>query len=99
MLQLQAKGIREIQFRACNIGKDSGTLHEFRKFFGADHLCAPDVRSGIGPLSLSISRGGVDALAKNRLTQVYDLPSGRFAIRIEVSGRTFKATCAATTQA
>lgn len=99
MLQLQAKGIQEIQFRACNIGKDSGTLHEFRKFFGADRLCAPDIRSGIGPISLSISQGAVDALAKSRLTQIYDLPSGRFAIRIEVSGRSFKATCAATTEA
>ena len=99
MLQLQAKGIREIQFRACNIGRDSGTLHEFRRFFGADHLCAPDVRSGFGPVSLSISGGGADALAQRRLTQVYDLPSGRFAILIEVSGHTFKATCAAATQA
>ena len=99
MLQLQAKGIREIQFRACNIGKDSGTLHEFRRFFGADHLCAPDVRSGIGRVSPSISRAETDALAKRRLTQVYDLPSGRFAILIEVSGVTFKAKCAADTQA
>ena len=99
MLQLQAKGIREIQFRACNIGKDAVTLHEFRRFFGADHLCAPDVRSGMGPTSLAISRAAVDGLASRRLAQVYDLPSGRFAIRVEVSGVTFKATCAATTQA
>jgi hypothetical protein len=74
-------------------------LREFRRFFGADHLCAPDVRSGIGRVSPSISRGGVDALAKRGLTQVYHLPSGRFAIHIEVSGRTFNATCAAATQA
>jgi hypothetical protein len=99
MLQLQTKGIREIQFRACNIGKDLGTLHEFRRFFGADHLCAPDVRSGMGPTSLAISRAAVDGLARRRLAQVYDLPSGRFAILIEVSGVTFKATCAATTRA
>jgi hypothetical protein len=99
MLQLQAKGIREIQFRACNIGKDSGTLHEFRRFFGCDHLCAPDVRTGIGPASLSISRAAVDALARRGLAQVYDLPSGRFAILIEVSGVTFTATSAAVTQA
>jgi hypothetical protein len=98
MHELQAKGIREVQFRACNIGKDTGTLHEFRRFFGADHLCAPDVRSGIGPMSLSISQGAADALAKRRLSQVYDLPSGLFAILIEVSGSTFKATCAAATQ-
>jgi hypothetical protein len=99
MLQLQAKGIREIQFRACNIGKDFGTLHEFRRFFGADHLCAPDLRSGISPVSLSISRGKADALARRRLTQVYDLPSGRFAILIEVSGEDVKAKCASDTQA
>jgi hypothetical protein len=99
MRQLQAKAIREIQFRACNIGKDSGTLHEFRRFFGADHLCAPDVRSGIGPMSLSISRGAPDALAKRSLSQPYDLPSGRVVIFIDVSGSTFKAWCAATSQA
>jgi peptidoglycan hydrolase-like protein with peptidoglycan-binding domain len=99
MLQLQAKGIREIQFRACNIGKDSGTLFEFRKFLGADHLCAPDVRSGIGLVVPRIDRGAVDRLAKKRLTQLYDLPGGRFAILIEISGATFSAACAADTQA
>lgn len=99
MLRLRAKGIREIQFRACNIGKDTETLDEFRRFFGADHLCAPDVRSGFGPLaSFSISAGRTDALAKRNLTQVYDLPSGRFAIRIEISGHSFTATCAAAGQ-
>jgi hypothetical protein len=99
MLQLQAKGIREIQFRACNIGKDSGTLFEFRKFFGADHLCAPDVRSGIGVVVPRIDRGAVDRLAKNRLTQLYELTSGRFAILIEISGTTFSVDCRADTQA
>jgi len=99
MLQLQAKGIREIQFRACNIGKDSGTLFEFPKFFGADHLCAPDVRTGMGPVTLLIDREAVDRLAKRRLTQLYDLPGGRFAIFVEFFDSTFKATCAADTQA
>jgi hypothetical protein len=97
MLRLQARGIREIQFRACNIGKDPATLYEFRKFFGADHLCAPDVRSGIGPVALNISRAGVDRLAKIRLTQQYDLPSGRFAILIRIFDSEFKAWCAADT--
>ncbi|MFZ0131684.1 MAG: hypothetical protein WAK95_04020 [Desulfobacterales bacterium] len=99
MLQLQAKGIREIQFRACNIGKDPVTLYEFRKFFGADHLCAPDARSGIGLVAPRIDRGGVDRLAKRRLTQLYDLPSGRFAIFIDISGAKFTAACAADSQA
>jgi Beta-lactamase enzyme family len=98
MLQLQAKGIREIQFRACNIGKDSGSLYEFRKFFGADHLCAPDVRTGMGPVTLLIGRGEVDRLAKKRLTQVFDLPGGRFAILVEFFDSTFKAVCAADAQ-
>ena len=99
MLQLQGKGIREIQFRACNIGKDSGSLFEFRKFFGADHLCAPDVRSGIGLVVPRIGKADVDSLAKRRLTQSYDLPSGRFAIFIEIVGTKFTAACAADTQA
>src|SRR5690349_8022675 len=51
MRRLRAKGIRQIQFRACTIGKDTGTLREFRRFFAADHLCAPDVRSGMGTVT------------------------------------------------
>jgi hypothetical protein len=97
MLLLQAKGFRQIQFRACNIGKDPVALYEFRKFFGADHLCGPDVRSGIGSVAPDISRGGVDRLAKIRLTQQYDLASGRFAILIRISDHKFKAFCAADT--
>jgi hypothetical protein len=99
MLQLQARGTREIQFRACNIGKDTVSLYEFRKFFGADHLCAPDVRSGMGLVVPRIDRGAVDLLAKRRLTQLYDLPGGRFAIMIDISGAKFTAACAADTQA
>lgn len=99
MLQLQARGIREIQFRACNIGKDSVTLYEFRKFFGADHLCAPDVRSGMGFVDPRIDRrGAVDRLAKRKLTQIYSLPSGRFAISIDILNSTFKSSAAADTQ-
>src|ERR1700693_6104030 len=98
MLQLQSRGIREIQFRACNIGKDPVTLYEFRKFFGADHLCAPDVRSGMGLVVPRIDRGAVDRLAKGRLTQLYNLPGGRFAIWIKISGAKFTAACAADTQ-
>jgi Beta-lactamase enzyme family len=99
MLKLQAKGIHEVQFRACNIGKDSGTLREFRRFFGADRLCAPDVRTGMGRVSPSISPAGVEALARRALAQAYDLRSGRFVIVIDVSGASFKALCAGTTQA
>ncbi|SDW16223.1 peptidoglycan-binding domain-containing protein [Nitrosomonas communis] len=100
MLRLQAQGIREIQFRACNIGKDSNSLYEFRKFFGADHLCAPDVRSGMGPLRrFDISRGAVDRLARNRRTQVFSMPSGRLAILINVLNHEFEAFCAADAQA
>jgi hypothetical protein len=100
MLQLQARGIREIQFRACNIGKDRVTLYEFRKFFGADHLCAPDVRSGMGTVGVPrIGRGAVDSLAKRRLTQLYDLPGGRFAIWIHILDHEFEAACAADSQA
>ena len=100
MLRLQAKGIREIQFRACNIGKDSSSLHEFRRFFGADHLCAPDVRTGIGLSdSPSIDRRVVDLLGRDHRTQVFDMPSGRFAIRIIISGLSFSVSCAADTQA
>ena len=99
MLKLQAKGIHEVQFRACNIGKNSDTLREFRRFFGADRLCAPDVRSGIGPVTLFISSSRVETLARRALAQAYDLPSGRFVVAIEVSGVSFTATCAATTQA
>jgi hypothetical protein len=98
MLNLQAKGIHQIQFRACNIGKSAVTLREFRRFFGADRLCAPDVRSGIGPVSLFISSSRVEALAKRALAQAYDLPSGRFVIAIDVTGVSFTAICAATTQ-
>jgi Peptidase family M23 len=100
MLRLQAKGIHEIQFRACNIGKDSNSLHEFRRFFGADHLCAPDVRSGIGLSNLpSIDRRAVDLLGRDHRTQLFHLPSGRFAIRIIISGLSFGVRCAADTQA
>jgi hypothetical protein len=100
MLQLQARGIREIQFRACNIGKDPVTLYEFRKFFGADHLCAPDVRSGMGTAGVpSIGRGAVGSLVKRRLTQLYDLPGGRFAIWIHILDHEFEAACAADSQA
>jgi hypothetical protein len=100
MRRLQARGIGQIQFRACNIGKDAGTLREFRRFFGAEHLCAPDIRSGMGSVTPGISAGGVDALAaRYPLTQVYDLPSGRFAIAIAVSGTAFRAWCAATGEA
>jgi hypothetical protein len=99
MLQLQAKGIREIQFRSCNIGKDPVTLYEFRKFLGADHLCAPDVRSGIGRVLPRIDREAVDRLAKRPSTQVYDLPGGRFAIFINIVAATFTAACAADSQA
>ncbi|WP_175492045.1 peptidoglycan-binding protein [Nitrosomonas sp. Nm34] len=100
MLRLQAQGIREIQFRACNIGKDLDSLYEFRKFFGADHLCAPDVRSGMGPLRrFDISRGAVDRLARNRRTQVFSMPSGRLAILINVLNHEFEAFCAADAQA
>jgi hypothetical protein len=98
MLQVQARGIREIQFRACNIGKDPGALFEFRKFFGADHLCGPDIRSGMGLVRPSIDRTGVDRLAKRRLTQLYHVPGGRFAILIDISGVKVKAACAADTQ-
>jgi len=99
MLRLQAKGIREIQFRACNIGKDSNSLHEFRRFFGADRLCAPDVRTGIGLSDPpSIDRRVVELLGRDRRTQVFDMPSGRFAIRIIVSGLSFSVSCAADTQ-
>ena len=99
MLQLQAKGIREIQFRSCNIGKDPVTLYEFRKFLSADHLCAPDVRSGIGRVVPRIDRGAVDRLAKRPSTQVYDLPGGRFAIFINIVAAKFTAACAADSQA
>ena len=100
MLRLQAKGIREIQFRACNIGRDANSLYEFWKFFGADHLCAPNVRSGMGPLrKFEISRGAVDRLARNRRTQIFNMPSGRFAILINVLNHEFEAFCAADTQA
>jgi hypothetical protein len=99
MLRLQAKRIREVQFRACNIGKDASSLYEFRKFFGADHLCAPDVRSGIGSVTPSIDRRAVDRLARNRRTQVFNIPSGRFAILINVLNGDFKAFCAADAQA
>jgi hypothetical protein len=100
MLRLQAQGIREIQFRACNIGKDPNSLYEFRKFFGADHLCAPDVRSGMGPLRrFDISRGAVDRLARKRRTQVFNMPSGRLAILINVLNHEFEAFCAADVQA
>jgi hypothetical protein len=97
MLRLQSKGIREIQFRACNIGKDSRTLYEFRKFFGAAHLCAPDVRSGMGWTNPVINRLMVDRLAKDIRTQVFTLPSGRFAIRIIITGTGFRADSAADT--
>jgi V8-like Glu-specific endopeptidase len=99
MLQLQAKGIREIQFRACNIGKSPSSLDVFRKFFGADYLCAPDVRTGMGPTKLLVGRGEVEGLAKNRSTQVYELSGGKFAILVEFFDSTFNATCAAETQA
>jgi hypothetical protein len=100
MRRLQGRGIRQIQFRACNIGKDTETLREFRRFFAADHLCAPDVRSGMGAVTPAISPGGVDALAaRNPLAQTYELPSGRFAIAIDVSGPAFRARSAATSEA
>ncbi len=99
MLRLQAKGIREIQFRACNIGKDANSLYEFWKFFGADHLCAPDVRSGMGSATPSIDRRAVDRLGKDPRTQSFNMPSGRFAIRIIISGLSFSVNCAADTQA
>ncbi len=98
MLQLQAKGIREIQFRACNIGKDVITLYEFRKFFGADYVCAPDVRSGMGYVVPQIDRSSVDRLAKKGETQVYTLSSGRFALYIHIAGTSFTSHAAADTQ-
>ncbi|MGH8553442.1 MAG: hypothetical protein ACRERS_09110, partial [Methylococcales bacterium] len=99
MLRLQSKSIREIQFRACNIGKDANSLHEFRKFFRADHLCAPDVRSGMGSAAPSIDRRAVDRLGKDPRSQLFSMPSGRFAIRIIISGVSFSVNCAADTQA
>jgi hypothetical protein len=98
MLQLQARRIREIQFRACNIGKDPRTLYEFRKFFGADHICAPDIRSGMGFVIPVINRQAVDQLDKQDLTQIFNLPGGRFAIRIRISGTTFTVRAAADSQ-
>jgi hypothetical protein len=98
MLLLQARGFREIQFRACNIGKDPVSLNEFRKFFEADHLCAPDVRSGMGLVVPRIDRGAVNRLAKRELTQLYKLPSGRFAIWIHIPNHKINAACAADTQ-
>jgi monoamine oxidase len=100
MLRLRARGIREIQFRACNIGKDPSSLSEFRRFFGADHLCAPDVRSGMGlSPAPTINRRAVDLLGRDPRTQLFTMPGGRFAIRIIISGLSFSVHCAADTRA
>jgi hypothetical protein len=99
MTRLRAKGLREIQFRACNIGQRDGTLRDFRRFFGADHLCAPKVRSGFGTSSLTVSAHTAEALARRSLAQVYDMPGGRFVIVVKVDGHRFTATSAADTAA
>jgi hypothetical protein len=98
MLQLQARGILQIQFRACNIGKDFESLHQFRTFFGAAHLCAPDVRSGMGYTFVKIDKKAVDTLEAKSETQLFQLAAGRFAIRIIISGTSFRADAAADTQ-
>jgi hypothetical protein len=98
MQSLQSKGIRQVQFRACNMGKDPEALSMFRTFLGANLVCAPDVRSGIKPTTPQIGRAHVDRLLKHPLAQSYDLPSGRFVIIAKIVGEDLTPTCAADSQ-
>ncbi len=48
MQKIRAKKIDCIEFRACNLGRDTLGLDRFRRFFGARLLGAPDLHSFFG---------------------------------------------------
>ena len=55
--RVRAKKIDCIEFRACNLGRNTNSLERFRKFFGARRAGAPDLHSffGEGPVVVSAS--------------------------------------------
>jgi hypothetical protein len=99
MTEVRTKGVRRIEFRSCNMGKRPQTLAEFRRFFGARHVGAPDVRSGFGYATPVVSRRGVDVLA-GRGAEVFAMSSGRFALRVDIQAGTvrFDTQCATDSQ-
>lgn len=48
MKKVQAKKIKLIEFRGCNLGRNTDSLKQFREFFGAATMGAPDLHSFFG---------------------------------------------------
>jgi hypothetical protein len=55
MTQVQAKNIKLIEFRGCNLGKLDVSVDRFRKFLGAQTLGAPDLHSFFGTFQMKAS--------------------------------------------
>ena len=83
MGRLHGRRIQKIQFCSCNIGDRLETLQAMRRFFGAQRVGAPNVRSGFGLARIGVGRGSIRALLRDQpQARVYGETGQQFAIRI-----------------
>jgi hypothetical protein len=83
MGRLHGRRIQRIQFCSCNIGDRLDTLQAMRRFFGAQRVGAPNVRSGFGIARVGVGRGSISALFRDHpQARAYGEPGQQFAIRI-----------------
>ncbi len=78
MKKIQAIGITTIEFRGCNLGRNSNSVSEFRKFFGAASFGAPKLHSffGSGPAKFGPQIVAVHARAHQGTTITYTMSFG-----------------------
>jgi hypothetical protein len=94
ILKMQALGIRRVDLRACNVGKDADVMYYLQKIFNCDICCAPKAYDVYGMVDLGRPtkdpRVWADWLKNHQGANVQSSKSGRFAYLHTIAGDSIK---------